>query len=132
LKNNFNLEEFRLKQEHIETLKPKGAGAGQSPRAKTGGRVKRTDAFAIVPLWWAARATKAGRNINLMVCVDLVYRAWRARGKAGVKTFTMPNSKGVDRRTKHHTLRALEKAGLIAVEWRERKSPIVTLTVSIF
>jgi hypothetical protein len=128
-----DLDDFEIKPEHLATLKP-GTGIVRKlpPRPKTVSGIKRTDAFAIVPLWWAARASAAGRNVNLMVCVDLVYRAWRAKGRAGEKTFTMPNSRGVDRRTKIHTLRSLEKAGLITVKWRNRKSPVVSLTVSIF
>jgi hypothetical protein len=131
--NKIDMDEFLLKPEHLKTLKPKIASAEQSPRQpKTPRGIKRKDAFAIVPLWWAEQAAKADRNVNLLVCVNLVYRAWRAKGRAGEKTFAMPNSRGVDRRTKIHTLRTLEKAGLITVEWRDRKSPIVTLTVFIF
>jgi hypothetical protein len=126
------LDEFLLRPEHLKTLKPGAGIVGQSPRRpKTVSGIGRRDAFAIVPLWWAERAAKAGRNVNLMVCVDLVYRAWRARGKVGEKRFAMPNSRGIYRGTKTRTLRALERAGLIAVEWRDRKSPIITLTVSI-
>jgi hypothetical protein len=128
-----NLDDFEIKPEHLATLKP-GTGIVRKspPRPKTVSGIKRRDAFAIVPLWWAEQAAKAGRNVNLLVCVNLVYRAWRAKGRAGEKSFVMPNSKGVDRGTKIRTLRALERAGLIAVEWRARKSPIITLTVSIF
>jgi hypothetical protein len=131
--NKPNLDEFILNPEHLKTLKPGTGVVGQSrPRQKTVSGIRHKDAFAIIPLWWAERAAKAGRNINLMVCVDLVYRAWRARGKAGEKRFALPNSRGVHRATKIRTLRALERAGLIRVEWRERKSPMVTLIVSIF
>jgi hypothetical protein len=115
----FNLDEFRLPK-HIQQQAPKPP-PGQ-------GRTKRTVKFAKVPLWWAERAAKAGRNVNLMVCVDLVYRAWQAGGKP----FIMPNRGGVRREAKTNALRALEKAGLIAVEWRDRKSPIVTLIIPIF
>jgi DNA-binding transcriptional ArsR family regulator len=44
----------------------------------------------------------------------------------------MPNSKGMDPKTKMRTLDVLEKAGLISVNRRDRKSPVVTLTISIF
>jgi hypothetical protein len=71
--------------------------------------------------------TKTG-DPDLMVYVDLIYRAWRAKGK----TFPMPNTKGVSRKTKTRILLALERAGLITVEWRRFKSPVVTLIVSIF
>jgi hypothetical protein len=131
MKKFFDLEDYKLKPEHLKTLKP-GDGVGKpapTARPKTISGIKRKDAFAIIPLWWAARANEAG-SVNLMACVDLVYRAWRVRGSS--KTFVMPNSKGVDRRAKIRTLCALERAGLITVEWRARKTPVVTLVVSIF
>jgi hypothetical protein len=126
--NKPNLDEFLLRPEHLKTLKPGTGVVGKATaRTKLSG-IKRTDAYAIVPLWWAARAVEGGNNPNLMVCAELAYRAWRAKGKA----FAMPNSRGVHRSTKVRTLRALERAGLITVAWRTRKSPIVTLAVSIF
>jgi hypothetical protein len=132
MKQQPNVAEFFLTPEDMKALAPKArhdTGIKSATQPKVDSRAKRTDAFATIPLSWAVRANKASRDINFMVCVDLAYRAWRA--KPG-KRFTMPNRKGVDRRTKIHTLRALEKAGLITVEWRERKSPVVTLVVSIF
>jgi hypothetical protein len=114
----FDMDEFRIKPEHLKTLKPGAGVVGKAAaRSKPVSGIKRRDAFAAVPLWWAARAVKGRANPNLLVCVDLVHRAWKAKGK----TFTMPNGRnGVDRRTKARTLRTLERAGLIAVEWRER------------
>jgi hypothetical protein len=103
--------------------------AARAARPKTVSGIKRKDAFAIVPLWWARLANEAG-HVNLLVCVDLVYRAWRVRN--GSKTFAMPNGKGIDGKTKKRTLLVLEQAQLIAVKWRMKKSPVVTLTVSIF
>jgi hypothetical protein len=124
-------EDMKALAPNIKKLAPKSAaGIEQSSRPKATRQTRRTDKFALVPLWWAESAAAAGRNINFMVCIDLVYRAWLVRGSG--KTFIMPNRKGVDPRTKIHTLRSLEKAGLITVEWRERKSPVVTLAVSIF
>jgi hypothetical protein len=104
----FKFEDYRLEPEHLKTLKP-GAGVVARAKPKTVSGIRRRDAFAIVPLWWAERAAKAGHCVNLMVCVELVYRAWRVRD--GTKTFTMPNSRGTDRRTKINTLRLLSGRG---------------------
>jgi hypothetical protein len=121
----FNLDDFRVPDAELQQFQQKQ----KVPERKVTPRLKRTDAFAIVPLWWAARAVEdAGVPVNFMVCVDLVYRAWKAKGKS----FPMPNRKGVDKKTKARTLRGLERAGLITVEQRPRKSPVVTLAVSIF
>jgi hypothetical protein len=43
----------------------------------------------------------------------------------------MPNIAGVHHDIKNRTLRALERAGLITVQWRERRSPVITLAVPI-
>jgi hypothetical protein len=86
------------------------------------------DKFVKVPLWWAkqvAAATKSSRQ--MLVCVLLLRRAWESHSM----TFPFPNvglaKWGVSRETKRLTLVALEKAGLIKVQRRGRKSPIVTL-----
>jgi hypothetical protein len=95
--------------------------------AKLRKRSKKTEeAFAIVPLWWAARAcSPGGYGPNLLVCVELIHRSW----KAGGESFIMPNVKGVDPKTKYRTLHLLEGAGLITVKWRIGKSPVVAMTV---
>jgi hypothetical protein len=88
---------------------------------------KEAEPFAIVPLWHAALAAEATRSPVLLVYVDLMHRAWKAKGQP----FTMPNGwlekRGVSRKTKCRVLRNLNAAGLIVVEWRDRKSPGVTL-----
>jgi hypothetical protein len=86
------------------------------------------DVFVKVPLWWIEAATQATRSPQAFVCVWLLYLAW----KAGSMTFPLPNDKlakrGVDRRMKRKALAGLEKAGLITVDRRHGKTPIVTLT----
>jgi hypothetical protein len=88
---------------------------------------RKQEAFAIVPLWWAAQASKAGGTPELLVCADLLHRAWRAKGKS----FDLPNGKDVSRKVKYRVLHRFEKAGLIKVEWRHKQSPIITMTPPI-
>jgi hypothetical protein len=88
---------------------------------------KKTDKFAQIPLWWAARASEEGGLAEVLVCVDLVHRAWLAKGKS----FPMPNGKGVSPKIKYRVLRGLERAELIAVDWRPRKSPQITMAPPI-
>jgi hypothetical protein len=87
------------------------------------------DAFVKVPLWWAAEAAKATRSPATLVLIDLLYRAWKAKGP----TFPLPNMRlsknGVSRKVKCRVLRDLEAAGLITIERRHGKTPLVTLTV---
>ena len=57
----------------------------------------------------------------------IYYRVWAE----GQRTIPLPNQTlagmGVDRRTKYRALQRLERAGLIRVEHRGRRSPLVTL-----
>jgi hypothetical protein len=91
---------------------------------------KGKDIFVKVPLWWIEQVTHAVRSPQqVFVGVWLLHLAWRA----GSMTFPVPNGRlgkrGVDRRVKRKALAGLEAAGLIAVERRSGKTPIVTLVV---
>jgi hypothetical protein len=93
-------------------------------QAKIRKRKKRQEeAFAMIPLWWARRAGEDGGLMELLVCVDLLHRAWKAQDKS----FVMPNPKRVDPKVKYRVLRALEVASLITVKWRRGRSPLVTM-----
>jgi hypothetical protein len=89
----------------------------------------RKDTFVKVPIWWIEQATRATHTPQAFVCVWLLYLSWRARSL----TFPIPNgrlgARGVDRRMKRRALSALESAGLITVERRHGKAPIVTLVL---
>jgi hypothetical protein len=58
--------------------------------AKTHKRAKKAEqAFAQIPVWWAARACSGGGyGPHMLVCVELIHRSW----KAGGKPFKMPKS----------------------------------------
>jgi hypothetical protein len=103
-------------------------GAGRaSPRRR--GKARKEKPFVKVPLWWIEQATKATRTPQAFVAVWLLHQAW----KAGSVTFPLPNSKlaerGAERRLKRRALANLEEAGLITVDRRHGKTPIVTLVV---
>jgi hypothetical protein len=118
----FNLEDVRVPADELKQLQR----MQKAPAFKVV-QPKRTDTFAMIPLWWAKLVHEGCAHVDFLVCIDLIYRAWRAKGEP----FVMPNIAGVDHNIKNRTLRALERAGLITVQWRERKSPVITLTVSI-
>jgi hypothetical protein len=121
----FKLEGVRIPDAQLQELL-RNQKAPKAPA--TAARVKRTDAFAMVPLSWAKRVHEGGAvGVNFLVCIDLIYRAWRAKGKP----FVMPNIAGVHHDMKNRTLRSLEQAGLITIQWQERRSPIITLVVPI-
>jgi hypothetical protein len=89
----------------------------------------RKDEFVKVPLWWIEQATRATRTPQAMVCVWLLYLSWKAKSM----TFPLPNDRlskrGADKRAKRRALANLERAGLIIVERRRGKTPIVTLAL---
>ena len=95
----------------------------RKPRAAPG----RAEPFVKVPRWWMAAACKATDNHKALVCVELLYVAWKAKSL----TFPLPNvrlrKQGTSRKVKRRVLRDLERVGLITVERPECKSPIVTL-----
>jgi hypothetical protein len=90
---------------------------------------KTKDTFVKVPLWWAAEAAKATRSPTTLVLVELLHRSWKAKSL----TFPFPSGRlstnGVSLSVKRRVLRALEAAGLITVERRNGKTPLVTLTM---
>ena len=92
-------------------------------------RRKKAEPFVKVPLWWIVQATKATNTGKALVCIELLYAAWKAKRP----TFPLPNGRlarlGVKREIKRRALRDLERAGLITVERPARKTPIITLVV---
>jgi hypothetical protein len=87
----------------------------------------RKDVFVKVPLWWIEQATRATRSPQAFVCIWLLHLAWQAKAT----TFPLPNDRlakrGADKRAKRRALANLEKVGLITVERRPHKAPIVSL-----
>ena len=83
--------------------------------------------FVVLPLWWAAEASAATNCQKAMGWVWLVHQMCKTKNT----TVTIPNRAlakfGVSRRVKSLALRQLEEAGLISVERRPRKTPVVTL-----
>jgi hypothetical protein len=61
------------------------------------------------------------------VLLRLLYLAWWHRRKTVVLANKELAEWGVSRKQKLKALRKLEQAGTIAVEWRKRKSPRVTI-----
>jgi hypothetical protein len=90
-------------------------------------RKPQVEPFVKVPLWWATAASKATRDRGMLVCIELLRASWKAKSL----TFSLPNGRlkraGVSRKIKSRVLRDLERARLIVVERRPRKTPIITL-----
>lgn len=98
------------------------------PAPPKGGKARK-GAFVQVPLWWIEQATQVTRTQQAFVCIWLLHLAWKAKSV----TFPLPNDRlakrGISRTTKRRVLERLEAAGLITVERKHNKTPIVTLTL---
>jgi hypothetical protein len=96
-------------------------------RAAAPVKCKKTEPFAIVSLQQTAKAFAAVHCPKAMVWLWLIHQV----RKTGNYTVAVPNGAlaryGITRRVKNLALRQWEKAGLITVERRSRKTPVVTL-----
>jgi hypothetical protein len=88
---------------------------------------RRRKAFAIVPLQLSGEMVKAIGIPGAMVLILLFYLSWQYQGAPFPFQNTLLARYGVSREAKRRVLKALEKAGLIRVEWRCNQAPIVTL-----
>ena len=90
---------------------------------------KRRQHFVQIPWSWVERLPGTTGH-TCLVALHLLYLHWKGNG-APVK---LPNGMlkidGVSRQSKWRALAALEQRGLIVVERRPRKSPIVRLKLS--
>jgi len=114
----FNLDNLRI---------PPGLMAkAKQPAAATPITRKQRESFIKVPMvWWEKLAGASGPTWR--VAVYLLHLHWRQHGKP----FKLPNktlkASGVNRYAKRRALLYLERLGLIGVDWRPRKSPLVSV-----
>jgi len=88
---------------------------------------KKTVPFAKVPLPLAAEAAAATGGLRLFVWIWLLERSWRHQTRTVVVPNTALRQYGISREVKRSALNDLAAAGLITVEHRPYKNPIVTL-----
>ena len=88
---------------------------------------KRREKFVKVPMTWYEKLSKPpprGR-CTCLVAWYLLYLNWKNHGKPFKLANGMLNYDGLSRDSKMRALRDLERRGLITVERRSRKSPII-------
>lgn len=90
---------------------------------------KKEDAFARVPLWFAAAAAKATGEPAILICTHMLYAAWKAKSSTFRFSTEHLRRYGISRKAKRRVLHDLEAAGLITVEREIGRSPVVTLVV---
>lgn len=90
---------------------------------------RKREPFVTIPVRAIEEVAKAINDNKLIVLVDLLYRRFQAHSApfAFLNTrLEKPLGVNVARVVKHRVLRGLEAAGIITVDRRKRKSPIVT------
>ena len=101
-------------------LKPKAAG-----RSKPNKKWQRK--FVQVPWVWIDRLKVSNRGVTYRLALLLLYEYWQTGGRPIHLSNVMLTGDGVTRRSKWRALLELEQFGLLKVERRPRKSPVVTL-----
>jgi hypothetical protein len=96
-------------------------------RRITVSRKIRHEHFVKVPWAWVERLAQAHCVVTYRVALHLLYRHWKAHGHPISLANGVLQMEGVARTTKWRGLRELEQLGLITIERRPRKSPLVTV-----
>jgi hypothetical protein len=87
---------------------------------------KRRKHFIMLPFTWLESLSGASGQVYAMA-LHLLYRDWKSSGMPIKLGNGMLQIDGIGRRTKWRALAELERRGLIAVERRRRKSPMIRL-----
>jgi hypothetical protein len=112
--DGFSVENLRIKN-----LPPLEPGVARQRR--------RSREFVMMSREQSDRLDKAVNSGTERVFRHLLFLTWRSPDKPVVLANAELARKGIDRQTKRRTLLELEVLGLIRVEWRYKKSPIVTV-----
>jgi hypothetical protein len=90
---------------------------------------KRRRHFIKVPWSWVERLAGARHVATYRVALHLLYQHWRQGDRPILLANGMLRREGVAPGTKWRALRELEQLGLITIERRPCKSPLVTVIV---
>jgi DNA-binding transcriptional ArsR family regulator len=88
---------------------------------------RKSEPFAVLGLAWAAKAAAATDSPKAMVWIWLVQQTSKTKSDTVAVSNEALATYGVSRKAKTMALRQLEEAGLIAVERRCGKAPLVRL-----
>lgn len=85
---------------------------------------KQREHFAMMPMaWWEKLDGASGRAWQM--AWYLLYKDWKDKGGPVKLPNGMANYLGIQRRTKWRALAELERRGLVAIDRRPKKSPLV-------
>lgn len=111
--DRFDIENLRLSPDQLHTVTPKKI-------------LKRREHFICVPFSWLERLNGASGKAHSLA-LHLLHRHWKAKGRPFTVANGMLEIDGISRATKWRGLAELERRGLITIEHRDRKSPVITV-----
>src|SRR5262249_24053057 len=113
--------------ENLKLSPEVAADLAKAEPKRTGKRPRRTEPFLQIP----HKAIMAGAKVlgggRLLVWLYIHHRVWSDKSRTVAIGNIALRSWGVNQMTKLRALRDLEVAGLVSVQWRDRKSPLVTV-----
>lgn len=112
------LEQFQMRSE---------ASLEGISRFPKGRRIKGEFLKGPIPLAWLSIASKLPGKAPLAVALSIMFEVGRRKQTEIVLTSAICERFGVNRKSKYRGLHALEDVGLVSVERRPRKNPIVTV-----
>jgi hypothetical protein len=83
--------------------------------------------FIIVPMVWRERLGGAPGH-TILVALDLLYLGWKGKGAPVKLANGMLRLDGISRQSKWRALNDLERRGLVSVQRRANRSPLVHLS----
>ena len=90
---------------------------------------KRREQFIMVPCAWIEKLAKSRSANTYRVALNLLYLHWKDNGDPIKLANGMLAMSGVTRFSKWRALRQLERAGLIKIERRPRRSPVIVVVL---
>jgi hypothetical protein len=92
---------------------------------------KRTGKHVQVPLWMSDALTRAGAPGSAWAVLHfLLFESWKTESVKIEFANGFAKTLGISHDSKIRGLRELERLGLVSVEWRDRKSPVVRIVGS--
>jgi hypothetical protein len=112
----------------LRTLQINPADPALMPARGRAPRARKPRYFVKVPWDWVVRLDGAsGQTYRL--ALNLLFLHWKGRGASITLANRTLESDGIPPQTKRRALRDLERRGLVTVNWRENRSPVVHVLV---
>ncbi|HET9534530.1 MAG TPA: hypothetical protein VFP43_04180 [Mesorhizobium sp.] len=108
-----DIENLRLLPDRVRTITPQKI-------------LKRREHFIRVPFSWLERLDGAAAKVYALA-LHLRYLHWRNKGRPFTLANGMLRMDGISRSSKWRGLAQLERRGMITIEHRDRKSPVITV-----